>query len=104
MAIHESRLDTRRERPYPYIRYPSVACERVKKLTMLACSMLNYKRRSNNPSLKRPGHLLIVIDVEKRLSWALCGLPGQVWHEVVAIKVDLVGHVAVLIPREQFVS
>src|SRR6185503_10528204 len=37
--------------------------------------------------------LLIVVDIEERLSGTLCSLPGQVRDEIVSIEVNLVGHV-----------
>ncbi len=47
--------------------------------------------------------LLVVVDVKKRLPRALIDLTGQVRHEVVAIEMDLVGHVANFVALEQFV-
>ena len=47
--------------------------------------------------------LLVVVDVEKRFPRALRSLPGQVGHEIVAVEMNLVGHVADLVAVEQFV-
>ena len=46
------------------------------------------------------GHLLVVVDVNERVPRALRGLPRQVRHEVVAVEVDLVGHVPDLVALE----
>src|SRR5262245_62299323 len=45
-------------------------------------------------------HLLIVVDIEESLSWALLNLPGQIRDKIVAIEMNLVGHVANLVPGE----
>ena len=49
------------------------------------------------------GQLLVVVDVEERFPRALRGLPGQVGDEIVAVQMDLVGHVADLVALEQLV-
>ena len=53
--------------------------------------------------VSQPGQLLVVVDVKERLPRALRSLSGQVRHEVVAVEMDLVGHVADLVAGEQFV-
>ena len=47
------------------------------------------------------GQLLVVVDVEERLARAFRDLPGQVGDQVVAVEMDLVGHVAHLVALEQ---
>ena len=47
--------------------------------------------------------LLVVVEVEERLARALRRLPRQVGHEIVAVEMDLVGHVADLVALEQLV-
>src|SRR6516225_3549074 len=40
------------------------------------------------------GQLLVVVDVKERFTRAFRDLPGEVGHEIIAVEVDLVGHVA----------
>src|SRR3974377_2185289 len=40
------------------------------------------------------GQLLVVVDVKERFTRAFRDLPGEVGYEIIAVEVDLVGHVA----------
>src|SRR6516162_4498545 len=49
------------------------------------------------------GQLLVVVDVKERFTRAFRDLPAEIGYEIIAVEVDLVGHVADFVALEQFV-
>src|SRR5262249_55377667 len=85
----------------PKIEYlrDSQACERVCPNQQLSGGALLLEHDLEIVIPERD-HLLIVVDVEESLSWTLLNLPGQIRDKIVAIEVNLVSHVANVVPGE----